>query len=579
MLKEVFKLFSKSPNKGLILFFLLILLVPRFVFLDIFPVGIDHDSTELILSGDSIFRFGKDISGVKFYKALFFNKTEAGQAGLPSILLAPILGLLGFSFLKVRILTLVLNIATIFLIAKIVLNFTKDIKLSLIVLFIGVVNPWLFFYSRFPTEAVFSLLFVSLGIYFFFVKGKEFYSLSAFAAAFYSYYGAKPVILLLVPSLILLNKLLDSQKGLNYPKYLGLFLIFVFPFFFLSLAPQSTFKSRQNELAILDLDSYSMMVDEDRRQSIWTPVTTLFSNKAAFIIRDFLRKYTSWLSPSFLFFNGDPSAAHAFEDFGVLHLVDGVFLLLGLLAFGFFKKKTGFKDLYTLIFSVFLIAPAGAVLSKDKSYIFRAHLLPIPLVVLVSLGIYYFLEIFKEGFKGRVVLILLTVAYFLSFFSLLYSYFFRYPVKRQENYFLGERVLASYLKRISDGPNEVVVVGNSPRQLSLGYMLYTNYLKKAKDLPLKEDSTINLGKVTFTSKCPEKLENAVLVVQAGIKCFDTQGLVIQNQKDSGGLFYIINDPICRGYKMDTYRRVHTIRDYKIEDLEDSDFCNRWIARL
>ena len=97
MLKKVLKQFFQDRKSKLIIILILVVVFFRFLWLDRFPIGINHDETDLILSAQTIWKFGKDVSGVAFPKSLFFTYTEAGQAGLPSFLLSPYLGNISFS--------------------------------------------------------------------------------------------------------------------------------------------------------------------------------------------------------------------------------------------------------------------------------------------------------------------------------------------------------------------------------------------------------------------------------------------------------------------------------------------------
>ena len=215
MLKRVLKQFFQNNNNRFVIIslvlFCLFALVIRFYWIDRFPVGINHDEADLVLSAQTIWKFGKDVSGIVFPKSLFFTNTEAGQAGLPSFLLSPFLGNIAFSLAAVRVVTVVVSVITIMSLAGLVWTITKDKTLTIVTLLISFVNPWLFFLSRVPTEAPFALMFVLVGTYLLFrYKDKRiFFSLLPFIFAFYSYYGAKPTAPLLTVGLLLVHYSLD----------------------------------------------------------------------------------------------------------------------------------------------------------------------------------------------------------------------------------------------------------------------------------------------------------------------------------------------------------------------------------
>src|SRR3989304_9983963 len=112
MLKEALKKFFQDKR---ILFFLVIsvfLIAVRFLWLDKFPPGFNHDEVDVVLSAKNYWVNGADISGVKFPLPLIATKTEGVSAGLPSILLAPILGPLDVNLSSTRFVSALVNILT-----------------------------------------------------------------------------------------------------------------------------------------------------------------------------------------------------------------------------------------------------------------------------------------------------------------------------------------------------------------------------------------------------------------------------------------------------------------------------------
>src|SRR3989304_3503317 len=146
MLKKVLRIFSQ--NKRYLPIFLLISfgIIVRFLWLDRFPVGINHDEAEVVLSAKSYWRLGTDISGIGFPLSLVANETAAGMSGLPSFVLTPFFGPLATSLSNIRLIYLLLNLATLGLIVGIVRFFSKSNVLSLFIVLVGLINPWFFIY-------------------------------------------------------------------------------------------------------------------------------------------------------------------------------------------------------------------------------------------------------------------------------------------------------------------------------------------------------------------------------------------------------------------------------------------------
>ncbi|MBU0572419.1 hypothetical protein KKE18_01905, partial [Patescibacteria group bacterium] len=207
MLKKVSQRFSQDKSIILLLLISIVLIGIRFLWLDRFPVGINHDEAEVVLSAKTYWKYGTDISLTPFPKSIFTNETSGGLSGLPSFLLTPFIGWAELTLQVARLPFVVLNIASLGLLALIVWQLTKNIVLTFSTIFVGLINPWLFAYSRATTEAPFALFFILLGIYLLFkYQGKKvLYSIIPFILAFYSYFGAKPAVLALVPLLLFLH--------------------------------------------------------------------------------------------------------------------------------------------------------------------------------------------------------------------------------------------------------------------------------------------------------------------------------------------------------------------------------------
>jgi hypothetical protein len=227
-----------------------------------------------------------------------------------------------------------------------------------------------------------------------------------------------------------------------------------------------------------------------------------------------------------------------------------------------------------------VVAPIGSSISiMGTSYFFRAFLL-IPVgVMIIGYGMYYlYTNILK--IKYYLLFILLFLLYLLFFINFLVFYFFRYPVKQQDNQFLEERILASYLTRAK---NKGLTVGVDVANTISSYNLYTFYSGSLdrKFIPHFEGSIgINLTGIKFTDNCKADAASEIQIYDIKLNCPKEKDryVVIQNQKDAGYQYYIYNDKVCENEKLDVYRRTHELRDYAVENLTDAQFCNKWIFK-
>lgn len=589
MLKRVLKLLSAKINIIFILI-LLFLVGLRFLWLDKFPVGINHDEIDVILSSKSYIKFGTDLSGISFPKSLFATQTEAGLAGLPSFLMSAYYGFVNLNQFTARIPAVLVSLTIVFLIAFFVYKTTSDRNITLISIFVGLVSPWLFFYGRAPTESPWSLLFLLVGLITFYESLKEpsiknskgFYlSLFFFVASFYSYQGAKITIPIFVTLLLFLQlykkTIIDTKKILSY---FFVFLCFIGLFFIYSFKSQSTYGSRSKEIIFNQTDQISHKVDELRRDSIATPLSTLFFNKYTVLFTEMSKKYLYFFNPDLWFFRGD--SAVLFEESGLALLPDVFFVLLGIIALSQKQKSDSSKGdmfLSECLMLLVLVAPLSSSVSVNSNqYMFRAFTAIPVLIILVSLGIDYFLKFFK-GRATYYYLISLIVIYLVFFANFLNFFFFRYSVSEQENHFLSERVLSSYLSRIEgryDG--EIYVVSPKPYRAYYEYLFFTNKLQMLEKLPKANPDKVSIGNITFQENC--LVEGGVIVLSTSSACQTTNDTyaAIQNKKDTGTLFKVYNDRLCSDVNLTGYRRFHLISDYNIENLDNKTFCERWIGK-
>jgi len=528
-------------------------IIPHFLWLHEFPVGINHDEVDVFLSAKSYLLKGSDVSGVRFPQSLVASKTEAGLAGLPSFLMAPLIAPFSDLLLASRLVSTAVALLISLFISLIIWEFTKNKRLSLISFFISLISPWLFFYSRSPTEAPWALLFSLIGIYMLFnLKGyKALFSISAFAAAFYSYQGAKIVLPPMVFLLLIIKYFSTAEKVKKfYAIYFGIFIMLISLFFIgVKLTSGGVLVSRSKELTIFNIDSFQQITNDQRRVSIDFPGKYIYFNKYTNFLKATFEKYLNFASPNFLFLHGEQTIP--FAEHGVLYLVDSIFILLGLL---FLQKRIGW-----FISTLFLVAPIAASLSvTDGQYIFRAFMLAPAFIILISIGIEGLMAHFKNKWLNFGIILILV----LSFLNFLMFFFFRYSVDQQENHFLSERIVASYINRNLKIHQPALLVSDSPNRIFYEYEFLYGF---SSDLS------------NFVAECP-KTPTGTIVTKIGITCenLPKKYLVIQNQKDAGTMFKIYSDKLCSRYELKPFRENSKVSDYNIEKMNNQEFCERWI---
>lgn len=562
---------KKALKPFLIVTSILALLIVRFILLNNFPVGVLHDEIDVVMSAKTYWLFGKDLSGVEFPKSMFVTDTWAYLSGLPSYLLSPVYGLVNtFTPEIIRLPFVVLSLITIYYIYLILVEFTKDKKIWPYVLIISLVNPWLFFYSRQPTEAPFSLLFALMAIYYFLKYDglrSLIISIPLFLAAFFSYFGAKPSI----PVLMILIAMVSAykEKKILLTKNVVLFsFAFLIPLIYLfasNFYGGGTLSDRSEQLTFMNFEKYSMMVDESRRSSIDFQYKEIFFNKFSVFTKVSLQKFFGPYSFEYLFISGD--SVVPFGDHGVLYIIDLLFIAIGLI-YLIKSKKRNEKTILFLVLALLISGSVGPAISvMGNQFVFRAFLHIPAYILLIILGV------------RKINIFLILLLYSLFFINFIIFFFFRYSIAQQDNHFISDRVLSNYLSRSSQKNDVNVTVQETDRIFYL-YAFYNNIYSNLDEMPeYKEETSIVSNNIVFSKICPlVNDEKTIFILESRSECknLGENYLVIQNQNDAGVKYKIYNDSICDRNMLTPYRRSHLISDYNIEKMSDQVFCNRWI---
>jgi len=536
--------------KKIFLFFIFLVLVfSRFFYLDRFPVGISHDELEYILSAKSYFSSGTDLSGVSFPASIFQTNTLGSISFLPALVLSPYYGLVPLNQFTARLPYVIVNLLTAFVFYLLVKKLFQNKNFAILSSILFLANPWSFYLSRTASDTAFALLFYLLGINFILDKSskKLFLSFLFLVLGFFSYHGAKPILIPLV-----LVCLFGFKTKLNIkPKLLFLFgIVAVFSLYFLGsrFFSNSASQTRSQEILFLNKDLISQTVNTDRQASLESPLKNIFTNKLTISLEIFFQKYFSAFSPDTLFISGDNSGTYRFSRHGLFYLVDFIFIIIGLISL--FKKYPNQAKFLSLLI---LISPlATAISTVGTSTVNRSFLLFPILIIFSSFGIFSVNKF-------------LSLLIFISFTGFLYFYFFRFPIIGQENYFFSQRVISNYIVR--NNTSNLIVVDSEPREVFLETLFYSS-----------KNKTEN---ATFTSTCPQDFNPKITyIIKSSICPLKMDNIKSINEEQFGGpLYYIVNDSLCSSYPSQKYLRFHLIKDYLLEKMENSNFCQTWIKSI
>lgn len=454
-------------NKKLLLILLLAFLI-RVVGAGFFP-SLNPDEAAIGYNDYSLILTGKDEHGLSW--PLHFKSFGDYKPGGYFYLALPFVVLGGLNTLSVRLPNIILSVVSLYFLYKIIILLTKNKKLSLITLLIAAINPWLIHFSRGAWESSAALSFIIIGTYFF-LKSQRVnitinFSLFAifYVLSLYTYHSARIVAPLLAAAFVFSNfkYYLSNYKKIIPPIILAFFLCLPVVFSFLNNGGSARFSGvgitadpgpfwRANELI-------------GHHSSSPRFPTSIHSSKIQYSL-SWLEKYTSHFSPSFLFTLGDEVPRSKVPQFGQFYLLELIPLLIGIHLL--FSKKT-YRTLRNILIPWLLIAPLASSLTFQAPSALRSLPLSIPILVLISLGVYYLSK--NTNFVGKITLILL---YTLSFSYYLLSYFHTYPKVHPTAWNSGFKELTHLLETKYDTYDHIYIT-NKYDQPYIYFLFFNRY--------------------------------------------------------------------------------------------------------
>jgi hypothetical protein len=165
-------------------------------------------------------------------------------------------------------------------------------------------------------------------------------------------------------------------------------------------------------------------------------------------MQEYLSNYASHFSPHFLVFSGDPNLRHHSGFGGQLLLIQGIFLILGVLVLTKYSKSETW-----LIIVWLLLGPSVAALVNEVPHASRAIYLMVPLAWLVGLGINWLINRAPQSVRGRAAAII-VIALTINLVVYLHDYFQHYPSRSALAWLHPYKQAALYFK---DNPTDKTV--------------------------------------------------------------------------------------------------------------------------
>jgi hypothetical protein len=576
----------RPENKYRFLGYIIIVIVSlffRLVWLDRIPVGISDDELEYVFNSKAVMLSGHDITGTWNPVSLTSPSKATPMAELPYLIIAPITGNLPFTLFNARlpyaIANTILVLATA-LIAATLINPTVGFITGIF----GAVNPWNLYFGRTAYDSPLATLFMYLAVYLTLTKTKwkQIGYLIFYFLAFYCYIGIKTVFIPFVGFISVWNYLYFKRK---YLKELAMTLIFaalIFGFFLANLKTNSA-SGRLPEIFTPSHFSVTKQVNDSRRNSINSPLQSLYDNKIIVYAKTVLSKYFNFFYPEYLFINGEGRSTYSVWGHGVMYFIDMVFIVLGLI---FLYRKNKFVLFF--LSGLLLLSPIPTVFSSvGISFSIRSALAFPPLIILAATGFYFLNGLPRSIILKRYSVILTSLVYAVFVSNFLYSYFLKNPVSNSEGFAFSERQIANYIRLSKTGNQKIVIMTDGSQTLLRQYLFFSDLLNKTTYPEISRafrTGIFSYGNISSTS-CGDSWifdESTVYITHAGSVCPKLMGKKYYSLallSDGGEIYRIYNDKICGNYQLGLYPGKIEYRYLVLENLNIRDFCQKYVTDL
>jgi len=560
-------------KKRLIILCLIILFsgIIRLFYLDRIPSGINDDELHFVLNAKSIFYGFSNIEGNT-------NPFQLGE--ISSVIFAPIIGILPTNLFTARLPYVLISCLSLVLIYLITFKITKKFNLAIISALVAAINPWSIYTSRTSFDAPIAIFFYLLTFYLLTFKKPKYIYLSIITAflAFNSYIGTK---VLLPPFIIISSYFLWKFNKKNGQHYLIVVLASLFiTLNFITTLPNQSVGKRVNELITPSSPKIIDQVNLERQQSIqYKPINYLLTNKYTVYAKNFTQKYFYNFSTDILFLEGDHTATGSLWKMGYFYYIDAILILMGII-YLYIKNRI----FLFLIGSFIFLSPIPEAIRSDTlpAYVFHSSFQYPFLFILIAAGLLLFWQIFSNRF----IRFSLVVVYLISFTNFVNIYFFKSPIYQPESFSFSKRVISNYLKLENSKNKEIYVLTREPEVLFRSYLFFTNSYQKnnfnlVKNIYSQSKDNISFNKIHFINhnKYLPNREDYTLI-------FDTDNFVIDEKEsklyisrlsDAGKIFSIFNGSTCQNFNLSTFPNNLTIKNIKLEKLDEKSFCERFIT--
>lgn len=441
------------------------------------PPGLTWDEAALGYNAYSILKTGQDEWGQPF--PLIFKSFGDYKPGVYIYLAIPFIAVFGLNEFSTRLPSIILG-SLIPLIAFLFIRqlFGKQKEpVALLTAFLLAISPWAVNFSRGAWETNIAFFEFLLGGYFLLKarEGKIRYlviSIIIFCLSIFTYQSSKifgaafPILTIFAFS----DKFFTKK---NHLKVGGVVLLL-----FVTLGLSIISPEVRSRLTVLNQSNYQRSEEEilnikkDEPQ-ISEPIFTLFHSEQYEYIKIVTSHFLNYFNPHFLFLSGPPDSRQGVLNYGMMHLIEFPFILMGI--FYFLRNKFINKKII-LLWLILAVTPAA--LSRDIINTVRALPLVFVLEFLVAVGIYGLFDSLRNLWKTKAFLYGSIATLALLFIFNLGFYYDRYyihtPIHGSEYWLNGHKQAMKLVEENKDKYQNIIFT-NKFNQPYIFYLFYNKY--------------------------------------------------------------------------------------------------------
>jgi hypothetical protein len=182
----------------------------------------------------------------------------------------------------------------------------------------------------------------------------------------------------------------------------------------------------------------------------------------------------------------------------------------------------------------------------------------------------------------------LFLLYAIQLFNFINIYFFRNPIYNSEAYNLSSRLLSNYISLAQKHGTKIIVISDSPKNNFKHYLFETNSYNRETALHIRslyQENKFEFRNAKFT-RCENGLAlpaGTTVITDAVSECKAVKpspgkaNLIIPLLADSGAIYNIYTDSVCKKYFLRKYPANFSFSDFSVENLSEKRFCEKFIV--